>query len=65
MNHHWSVTIPYFHRFTVVAEDAHQALIEAHNQTGVIVGYEDDDAVVELADDVFGIPDIETSTHNS
>ena len=64
MNHHWSVTIPYYHRFTVVAENESQALAEAHNQEGIIVGYDDDLALVELADDVFGIPDAETAHHN-
>ena len=54
--HHYTVTIPYYHRFTVVASSEEEALEKAHSEEGVIVGYEDDLAVVEIADEVFGAP---------
>ncbi len=43
----WVVTIPYFHKFTVEAETEAAAIEQAHNETGVIVGYDDDQAEVE------------------
>jgi hypothetical protein len=54
--HYWTVTIPYYHKFTVVAETEEEAISLAHDQEGVIVGYDDNDAEVELADGVFGEP---------
>lgn len=56
MKHYWTVTIPYYHKFTVVAETEEEAIAQAHDAEGVIVGYDDNDAWVELADDVFGYP---------
>ena len=54
--HYWTVTIPYYHKFTVVAETEEEAIPLAHDQEGVIVGYDDANAAVELADEVFGGP---------
>ncbi len=53
MKHYWTVTIPYYHKFTVVAKTREEAISMAHDEEGVIVGYNDNDALVELADDVF------------
>ena len=61
MKHYWTVTIPYYHRFTVVAVSPEEALDLAHSESGVIVGYDDNDATVELADEVFGAPVPEVS----
>ena len=58
--HHYTVTIPYYHRFTVVASSEEEALEVAHGEgEGTILGYEDEMAVVTLADDVFGLPEEE------
>ena len=40
--HHYTVTIPYYHRFTVVASSEEEALEKAHSEgDGTIMGYED------------------------
>ena len=41
------VRIPYWHRFTVEADSPEQAIQKAHDQEGVIEGYDDDLAEVE------------------
>lgn len=56
MKHYWTVTIPYYHKFTVVAKTKEEAISLAHDQEGVITGYDDNAAEVELADEVFGTP---------
>ena len=58
--HYYTVTIPYYHRFTVVASSEEEALEKAHSEEGTIIGYEDDLAVVEIADEVFGAPEEES-----
>lgn len=55
--HHYQVTIPYYHRFIVVAESEEEAIEAAHSETGTIMGYEDELAVVEMVDELFGPPE--------
>ena len=58
MSHHYVVTIPYYHRFVVVADDEKHAVEVAHSEgEGTIVDYDDDKAVVQLADDIYGNPE--------
>ena len=48
--HYYYVTIPYYHRFLVVAVDEEDALEVAHLEgNGTIIRYDDDAALVELA----------------
>ena len=52
--HRYVVTIPYYHRFTVTAENEQEALEVAHSEgNGVITGYDDDQADIEMVGDVY------------
>ena len=55
--HHYLVTIPYYHRFLVVAESEAEAIEAAHDNSGTIMGYDDSLAVVEMADELYGEPE--------
>lgn len=45
----YNVIIPYYHRFTVVADNEVDAITKAHDTEGTIISYDDDQAeVVEL-----------------
>ena len=53
MKKRWIVTIPYLHRFVVETEEGEDPLTKAHEEgNGTIVGYQDEEAVVEPWDNV-------------
>ena len=55
--HHYVVTIPYYHQFTVVAESPEEAIEGAHSEEGRIREYDDSLAEVVMVDDILGTPD--------